>query len=214
MWNERFRLSEAADMIGIPFTVLKGWRQRGLIKMASRDRTRPGHPHCVSLAELIRLATAAQIQRLSKNAFDTNWNPGPFLKTFRKSVADKELQHTPAGSSPEGGVDPWIDDDNALLEVDIDAADRRDDLLMIIASVGDNGGAHGKAIRLISSERFRKAVNGHRIGENAYLLVNISDVLRHLLARYDEIRVRREGGRFASGGWKLPPGFTRGRRQE
>jgi hypothetical protein len=213
MWNEQFRLSEAAELIGISFTVLKGWRQRGLIKMASRDRTRPGHPHCVSLAELIRLATAAQIQRLSKVAFDTNWNPGPFLKTFRKSVTDNELQHTPIGSSPEGGVDPWIDDDDVLAKMNADTVDRRDDLLMIINSSGDRGSAQGKAIRLISLERFRKVVNGHRLGENAYLLVNISDVLRRLAARYDEICARREGRRILSEGWKLPPGFTPERRQ-
>ena len=214
MWDEQFRLSEAAEVIGIPFALLKGWRQRGLIAMAGRDRTRPGHPHCVSLAEVVRLRIAAQIQRLSRAAFRTHWNPGPFLRALRKSVPDREFRQIPVGSSPVDGAEPALGNGTFLSEEDVRSADRAEDMLLIIVSAVDESSTKEKSVRLIPLERFRKEMNAYPLGDNTYLLVNVSGVLRRILARCDEIRDRREkvGAQWASDGWRLPVGFRSKRR--
>jgi hypothetical protein len=45
MWNDRFRLPEAAEMTGVSFRFLRGWHERGLVKTAGIDASRFEHPY-------------------------------------------------------------------------------------------------------------------------------------------------------------------------
>ncbi len=194
MWQETFRFSEAAEMLGVPFRFLKGWFERELIETVGTDDSRPGHPHLITFTEVIRLAVAVQVQRLSTVGPDAKWNPGSFLKPFRKMFPDEKLQHLPSG--PTGGPLKvgWSDDEKFLKKMDEEATLRPDDLLLIIRNVRDEPTGKAKIFTELTLERFRRRVSVFLVADTAWILVNVSNVVRRLLASREAIRRRQEGG--------------------
>ncbi len=194
MWNDTFRLSEAAEMIGVPFRFLRGWLERGLIKTAGIDYSRPGHPHLITFTEVIRLAVAVQVHRLFIQGPAPKWNPGSFLTPFREMFPDKKLQHLPSGPA-EGPVKMnWREDEKLLRRMDEEAARRPEDLLLIVSNFQNEPTGIPKIFTEMSLGSFRKSVSIFLVTDTAWILVNVSNVVRRLLGRREEIRRRRERG--------------------
>ncbi len=194
MWNDKFRLSEAAGMIGVPFRFLRGWHERGLVKTAGTDYSRPGHPHLITFTEVIRLAVAVQVQRLSTVGPDAKWNPGSFLIPFREMFPDSKLQHLPKGPSRGPRVVGWRDNENFLKSMDEEAARRPEDLLLIVSNFRDEPTGKPKIFTEMSLDHFRRSVSVFLVTDSAWILVNVSNVVRQLLARREEIEVRQRRG--------------------
>ncbi len=58
MWNDKFRLSEAPKIIGVPSRFPRGWLERGLVQTLGRDTSRQGHPHLITFRILPPLGSA------------------------------------------------------------------------------------------------------------------------------------------------------------
>ncbi len=190
MWNDKFRLSEAAEMIGVPFRFLRGWLERKLVETVGIDDSRPGHPHLITFTEVIRLAVAVQVYRLWTLGPDPKWNPGAFLIPFRE-IPDKMLQKVPKGPVMGPFKVGWRDDGTLRKQLDEEAARRPEDLLLIVTTFRDEPTGRPKIFTVASLGDFRKSVSGFLLGNTAWTLVNVSNVVRQIIARREEIESRR-----------------------
>jgi len=194
VWNDTFRLSEAAEMIGVPSRFLRGWFERGLVETVGTDYSRPGHPHLITFTEVIRLAVAVQVQRLSTVGPDAKWNPGSFLIPFREMFPDGKLQRMPKGPASGPRVIGWRDNENFLKRMDEEATRRPEDLLLIISNFRDEPTGKPKIFAEMSLDQFRRSVSVFLVTDTAWILVNVSNVVRQLLARRQGIEKRRGTG--------------------
>jgi hypothetical protein len=189
MWNDTFRLSEAADIIGVPFRFLRGWLERGLIKTVGVDDSRPGHPHLITFTEVVRVAVTVHVYRLWTFGPDPKWNPGAFLIPFRE-IPDKMLQRLPKGSAIGPFKVGWRDNDTFRKQLDEEVARRPDDLLLVVSNFRDEPTGRPKIFTVISLGDFRKSVSGFLLADTAWTLVNVSNVVRQIIARRAEAERR------------------------
>lgn len=191
MWNDKFRLSEAAEMIGVPFRFLRGWLERDLIKTAGLDDSRPGHPHLITFTEVIRLAVAVEVQRLTTVGPNAKWNPGSFLGPFREGIPDRTLQHTPKGSTGDMRRMGWRDDVALRKRMDDEASRRPEDLLLIISVYRGKRTGEAQVITQMSLASFRETLSIFLVMDSAWTLINVSNVVRRLLASRENLEKRR-----------------------
>ncbi len=191
MWNDKFRLSEAAEMIGVPFRFLRGWLERDLIKTAGLDDSRPGHPHLVTFTEVIRLAVAVEVQRLITVRPNAKWNPGSFLAPFREGIPDQTLQHIPKGSTGGTRLLGWREDVALRKRMEEETLHRPKDLLLMISVFRDKQGEVQEIIE-ISLASFRESLSIFLVMNTAWMLINVSNVVRRLLTSRENLEKKRQ----------------------
>jgi len=142
----------------------------------------------------VRLAVAVEVQRLSTVGLDAMWNPRAFLAPFRY-IPDHEIQQIPKGTT--GGTRPigWRDDEEYLECKDDEASDRPEDLVIVISNRQKPPTSAGQEFGQMQLKFFRKSVGVFLVMDTAWMLVNVSNVIRRLLAAREDYAQRRGGER-------------------
>lgn len=178
--QRKFRIPEAAALVNASKDLLEGWHDRGLIHASGRDTSAPGHPFVISYAELIRLAVTVELQSLFREQLATRWTPGPFLADFREVVEDRELVHRPAPLEPLTKL------------IEGRAADRRKNISnqagrmkedRILVLYYGKGSCELSVLPLQTLGAFRDNLDNLMVFISAWLTVNVSTVVRGILAR-------------------------------
>jgi len=187
MWDHKYYISEAAEILDVPFRTIKGWYERHLIAFAKRDTSLPGHPYLITHVELLRLAVALEVQRLFRDELGAKWNPGPFLKVFRSAVPDEELHHLPEGARHQIRGTDGQSDERFRQELDEEAKQRANDLLLAIRRVPDKTGHERERAYVYRLKSFQHSITAFLVQEMAWFVVNVSNVARHLRKRLDDL---------------------------